>query len=624
MADETKAERQEQSKPLSTRKLNEALKRVNTELALAEATYMSGLFKSLSEAGNPNLVMGDPDESNWIQVSQGNTLATTNKLLAEALRDPEIMRKQSYRFWRFNPHARGILRNFVRFIIGREFGFDFDDEQHGQWSSDKKKLTLTNKKDDPLVTRLVWDEFVERDKFIQRAKELVLRTFRDGEGFIRKFEKNGRIRLRFVEPSWVQNPTNPPNSLQVQEQDIDEDNPDHEDIVGKATTIASGVEHLKDDAETVIAYHIKTGENTFERVPAKEMIHSKPFADANDMRGFTLLEPVAKRLTNYDQWEEYRMILNKARTAIWLVRRIEGTATQAAALIAGRASPRPQPTRQEPVTISGRREAMPQPGTTLTPSAGVKYEYLSPNLDAKDASEDGRRFLMSIAAGVGIPEMLVTGDWSNSNFASSVEARTPAVREWEDWQDFFEPIFKQIYRWVIKAAKNGLGLPAETSDTVELQWPSLISKDAAKETERNSALNAGGILSKTTWAAREDLSYDEELDNMRVEAELEGAHVAAIGELGQPPDGTSPKPKQQQLPGQSQRDGAPVAESELQAALENLSALAEEVDSSIEDPMMKMAMSKYVSTAMQLVHGSLSNKQRLRKQRSWRVGRAAR
>lgn len=608
----------------SIKQLNEQLNRVNTELALAEAEYMRGLMGSLmpfSEATG-QLALGDIDERNWTQLSVGSQL-TIEKQLTEARRDPSIMRRQSYWFWRFNPHGRGILRNYQRFIIGREFGFDMDDETHGVWNDDKTKLEKTGDVEDPLLVRLAWEDFAERNNFIQRAKEMVLRTFRDGDMFLRRFEKNGRIKLRFIEPSWVATPTTTGTNSTVQPGDFEDGDPDAP-AVGEKTTIRDGIESLADDVETIVAYHVqKPGgiSPEFERIPGKDVIHAKPLADSNDTRGICVLEVVAKRLTNYDQWEEYRMVLNKARTAVWLVRRIEGTALQAQQLIAGRLSPRPAPGRQEPVTTSARREAMPLPGTVLNPSAGVKYEYLTPNLQAADASEDGRRFQMSIAAGVGLPEMLVTGDWSNANYASAVEARTPAVREWEDWQDFFAPIFMKIYTWVQQAAQRGLGLPKTTSMIVTLRWPTLVQKDAAKETERNTALFTGGVMSKTTWAVREGLDYAEEVENLREEQELEATlpnnqdmedALAGDGATTTPEDGTAPPAE----------DRPATQEGQLFLLARNLREMGEAIDSTIADPAMRTALKKYVKTTRALITKSMGDRPKRRRAKQWRAGRA--
>src|SRR5438094_5172124 len=179
----------------------------------------------------------------------------------------------------------------------------------------------------------------------------------------------------------------------VKPDDIDEDDVYAsltKEMIGDPTRITGGIEYLAEDPEVVVAYWVRyggTGKDAT-RVAAKDIIHTKPLADSNDLRGIPLLEVVAKRLTNYDQWEEYRMILNKMRTAIALVRKIEGTSAQASALLASRASSRPQPRGLEPQTSAARREPMFQAGTVLNPSPGVTYDFLSPKLEARDASED--------------------------------------------------------------------------------------------------------------------------------------------------------------------------------------------------------------------------------------------
>lgn len=615
-------------KPLTAKQLDEQLAVAEKSLALAEANYTAKLFNQLvlAEQGlQPALA--DKDESNWTLISQGGQYVDEKNLI-ELNRNPQIMRRQSYRFWRLHPHGRSILRNFVRFIIGREFGLDFDDEQHGTWNDDHTKLELSSDDSDPLLVRELWEDFSERNSFIQKAKELVLRTFRDGEMFLRRFVKDGRVTLRFIEPEkigWGHTPTL--SDGKVLPDDIDENDiysPLTKDMIGQATKLSSGIEYLSEDPEIIVAYWVRYGDKQPERIPAKDIIHTKPLADSNDLRGIPLLEVVAKRLTNYDQWEEYRMVLNKMRTAIALVRKIDGTSAQASALLANRASSRPQPKGLEPVTTSGRREPMFQAGTVLNPSPGVTYDFLAPKLEARDAGEDGRRFLLSICAGVGLPEMLITGDWSNSNYASSVESRTPAVREWEDWQDFFEPVFKKIYRWVVQAGMD-LALPKDTSQTVTVKWPQLVAKDELKSSQRGQILQAGGILSKTTWAAEEDLIYQDELDNMRLEAELEVAQTTP----GQEDDVAAAaryvrnarrNPGGAGAPGYYRGQSRPGDTVEAQAIIESLVELREAVDSTIEDPTLHAAMTRYMSTAQRVAQRVVKGSRRSRRDKAqWRA-----
>lgn len=511
------------------RALRMELRQAELSLALEEARYATGLLRRLGEdASTSGAVVRDDtteERGKWAVLSSGSTVLTDK----EGTRDLATVRRECYRAWRYDSYARGILRTFVKFIIGRGWGLDFADTRRGRWAGvpGASALVETEDLDDSLLVALAWKAFGKRTQFLSRAKELVLRTFRDGEMFLRRFSSPAGLALRFIEPGQVQ-------STRVDGTVLPEDiekNPALATLLGTKTKIQDGIEHLKDDVETVVAYHV---DGT--RVPAPEIIHLKALADTNDLRGIPLLEVVLKRLTNYNQWEEYRLILNKVRTAITLVRKIEGTSAQAAANIAGRGSARSAPGGREPQTTSGTREVMFRSGTVLNASPGISYEFLSPKLEAADAAQDGKRFLLSVAVGVGLPEMLVTGSWENNNYASSVTARDPAVREWEDWQDLFEPVFVQVFEWVVEDSIRLWGLPEDVDRGVDVQWPPIISADAAKETERNVMLNAAGVMSKKTWAAKEDLLYDDEQENLRQEQEetggaMDSADTGTDGEL---------------------------------------------------------------------------------------------
>lgn len=614
--------------------LQRELHRAELQLALTETRYTAGLMGQLDKKGRElaeaQLIYAEPDEANWEGIGAGTA---ASKLLGEA-RDSGTVRRQMYRLWRFHPIARGILRNFVRFVMGSGFTLDYDDPQRGKWNDDKTQIATSENEDDAPLPDLIWEEFDRRNNFKQRAKEIVMRTFRDGECFVRKFERNGHVALRFIEPERVGSGMPTVMSGTMKPDDLDDEDAAAIPEEDRETRIKYGIEFLKTDIETVVAYHVQVGlagDPTApgfqtERIPAKDVIHIKCLADSNDLRGIPMLEVVAKRLKNFDDWEEYRLILNKIRTAIALVRKVEGTSTQAAAIIAARQSPRAEPRRLEPQTTSGRREAMYRPGTTLTPGPGVTYDFISPNLQARDASEDGRRFLMTIASGVGLPEMLVTSDWSNSNFASSVEARTPAVREWEDWQEFFTPVFQRIYRWVITAAIEGLHAPKDTSLDVTLQWPPLIAKDAFRETERLMNLWASGIISKQTWSAMEDLNYDDEQENLHDEAteqvdnplatDVQAAETAAQqnaafvtpkakgpmvgGKAGPPPSIQSGQnPYIAKLPSRPGGVVPPKARIKQEALSEYRTALLElqEGIDGIDDPDVKAALERYMASA---------------------------
>src|SRR5258706_10492879 len=100
--------------PVTKAALRKEMERAEMELTVVESRYTAGLMKQLMESeqrlsklSEAQFIFAEPDEGNWESISQG-TAMTLQKTLGEA-RDPNTVRRQMYRLWRFHPHARGIL-----------------------------------------------------------------------------------------------------------------------------------------------------------------------------------------------------------------------------------------------------------------------------------------------------------------------------------------------------------------------------------------------------------------------------------------------------------------------------------------------------------------------------------
>jgi hypothetical protein len=157
----------------------------------------------------------------------------------------------------------------------------------------------------------------------------------------------------------------------------------------------------------------------------------------------------------------------------------------------------------------------------FTAPPGVKYEMLSANIGASDAAQDGRSILLAIAVGIGFPEMFLTADFSNANFASTMVAQSPFVREFEDWQDFFDHYIMELFAIVIRIGiKNGF-LDEKTSTEVVNEWPPLTYQDFVAHVTALGQLFQSEVISKDTYASRLDINYDEEkkkIESERIEA----------------------------------------------------------------------------------------------------------
>ena len=372
-----------------------------------ELTRLQAEEKIIQEASD--VVTDRPDKDNWVRTFGTNE---QEKGFTQALQMDMV--KKAREFSRFDPNAKGALTTMVNYIMG-------------------KGLSLTPKADDPMVW-YVWREFwtAPRNRMALKQFEIVGRSLRDGEIFIRFFTENGegaktgKTTIRFLDPLLVR--------ARETEAGVD-----------ASKTINNGVVTDPEDVEKVLKYTVRkrADTNDYYDVPADEMLHIKVNVDSDQKRGETQLLSVMDMFTHYRQWIENRIILNKMRSAIVLVRSITGTPDEVAAIAANTPDARNTGGLNQKKNFRG--------GTILNAGAGVKYEMLAPNINATDVKEDGRNIKTNMAAGLNIPEY-VFGDASNQNYASSLIAESPFVKSIQYWQIFYEFWFSQIFRKVIQNA----------------------------------------------------------------------------------------------------------------------------------------------------------------------------
>lgn len=378
----------------------------------AERTQLESESRIVSEASQ--LVTERPDKDGWVKM-YGTNDREKGLLGATQL---EMIRK-SRELSRFDPNAKAGLSTLVNYVMG-------------------KGLTISPKTDDPLVW-YIWREFwtAERNKMALKQFELPGRTFRDGELFIEFFdkdengEKTGKTTIRFVDPLLVKpDPTDP---AQGAGQNGEE-------------SIHNGVVTDPEDVEKVKYYTVQLREdpNKFRKIQAKDMLHIKINVDSDQKRGETALLSVLSMVKHYQQWLDNRIILNKMRSAIVLVKQVNGSPTEVASMA------NTMPTVRNAPGAADRKQNI-RGGTMITAGPGVEYKMLSSNLNATDAKEDGRNIKLNIAAGMNMPEYIF-GDASNNNYASSLIAEAPFVKAIQYWQIFFEYFWGQIYRRVIQNA----------------------------------------------------------------------------------------------------------------------------------------------------------------------------
>ena len=335
---------------------------INSRLEL-QNTENERLSKIVTEASD--LVLEKPTDGGFFKID-------TQDLQKGHIEQTQMdMVKEARRFYRSDPNARAVLDTLLHYIMG-------------------KGLTLVPKSKDPMVW-FTWREFwtSDRNKMALRQFEIPLRLFRDGEIFLHCMDKDengrptGKTTVRFLDPLQVKNPSNISGGI----------------ILDNNTR--SGIETDPNDIEKVVGYWVqdRTDVNKFTKFPAEEVLHLKIYADADQRRGETLLQAVMRMFTDYKQWLDNRIILNKMRTAIVMIRKITGTPSQVQQI----ADQAPNATN---VRSGETKKQNIRGGTILNANAGVSYEMLSPNINAQDVKEDGRNIKLNIAAGTQIPEYI--------------------------------------------------------------------------------------------------------------------------------------------------------------------------------------------------------------------------
>jgi len=407
-----------------------------------------------------------------------------------------------------NTHAAGYLGSLRRFVIG-------------------KGATISVEHESPEVAKAcdTWlAQFQKWNNWEKLEDEIPERTWRDGEAFIRRFDEPPELD---VAPLVAQLLLRAGTSLE-QLREGNEDPPEGmiflrlvpaEQIADPNTTVTHGIVTAKEDVQTVLGYcWCPDGKTVKEVIPASELLHVKGRVDSDVKRGRSQLEPLLKRIRQFEDWLNYRITLNLMRTAVVLVKEVTGSPGQIAGIRDA------QQKEREDTPGAARAQKMLKPGTTVHASPGVKYEFKNPNINAQDAKEDGRSILLTLAAASGLPEYMFTGDASNANYSSTMVAESPGVREFESWQDFFTPVFEQLHRWALIAAARAQqveGLTEEEAQTIEIkvEWPPLLARDEAEHAAANKVRRDAGVLSLEGMARDEGIDWEVEKERLEAEAE---------------------------------------------------------------------------------------------------------
>lgn len=248
------------------------------------------------------------------------------------------------------------------------------------------------------------------------------------------------------------------------------------------------------------------------RVPASEMIHVFAPIGAGQVRGISWLAPVLLRLGELDQLEDALLVGAKvaAMHAGFLVDQ-NGSAQS------------PYDGEQTGSVLDSGLE----PGTLKYVPPGFDIKFSTPQ-QAQQTVEFARLQLRAVAAGLGVPEHLLTGDLGGANY-SSLRAGLVAFRQRIE-QIQFHTLIPQLVRpiWervVTFAVLSGDVLLADLEDALPAEFypPAQPWVDPMKDAEAEALLVEKGFKSRRQVVAErgfniEDLDAEIAADRQRESA----------------------------------------------------------------------------------------------------------
>lgn len=205
----------------------------------------------------------------------------------------------------------------------------------------------------------------------------------------------------------------------------------------------------------------------------------------------------------------------------------------------------------------------PKPGSVRAHNEKVRWQAVSPELRADDASAEARLLRNHIVGNAGFPEHWF-GEGGDVNRATAAELGAPALRRLAARQHVVRHMMTFIFRYVVQEARRAGAIPAAATDTFQIILPDLSLNDVEVLSESLNRLTQSlegavrqGWLSQRSAAA----IYHQQLATMGFEVSTEAEwsalqHEGSAAGAGVPATG---------LPVQQATNGMPAPERERSA-----------------------------------------------------------
>lgn len=335
-----------------------------------------------------------------------------------------------------------------------------------------------------------WGEDADADgrtDFYGLLPEIARGVVIDGEAFIHVITTADGPRLRLIPPELV-------DESMTRE-------------LGDGAMIVAGVE-LDSDGRRV-AYWIFPSKPTDQfatyappvRIDAADILHVfKPLA-AGQVRGVSWLAPVILSANEFDQ------------TLDALLVGVKVAAMHAGFLIDQNGTGEPY----DGTGASGIFETGLEPGTLKRLPTGMDVKFSTPQ-QANEVAAFLRLQLQQLAAGLGLPEHLLSGDLTGANYSSLRAGLLPFRQRIEQIQygvlipQLLRPIWRRVITFgVLSGELEAPGFEASPRDWLAADWlpPKPMQVDPLKDTEATAAEIAAGLTSRRKAVAERGWDIDD-------------------------------------------------------------------------------------------------------------------
>ena len=433
------------------------------------------------------------------------------------------LRNASRTLCAYNGYARALLLNMTNYVIGNGFIYNAVSTElvpDADVKSPGKQDPKAVKQLERIVQDFV-DDFTKRNFWMLREREIYRRVLRDGEAFLRLFFRDdGRTVVRPVEPEQVRDPYGS----------------DYRDgwSYGMQHQVSPTV-----DVETILQYYVMyqdptavlTNGNTElgDLVPAVEMVHIKnPESDAAVKRGLpAFYGDTLNAFYRASTLQRNISIGAAVRQSIGMIWQYAfGTEAQISEILADNKEYR----RTDPVT--GRTENVQRraAGETIHVPEGQQIGK-HPGSDAavSDHMQGVQGDLRLGSSAFAAPEY-ITGSAEHANFASSLVASAPFVRNAESQQEYMSLHFLEVINRAIKHGIDKGLLPREAATLVEISIdpPKVIHKDMMQQASVDQVLVMLGAKDRQTVCSEWTYDWEQVKANNMEWEEIHGAFEQTI------------------------------------------------------------------------------------------------